>query len=140
MTKTAAGRAGLGQRGEILTAQALEQNGFSIVERNWRCPYGEVDLVARLGQDLYFIEVRTRRTLGLPMPEHSLTPRKLARMETVARAFLGTQTTGIVESWHLSFAAVAMDHTGRLHRITFYPDLAGQPEELLQKPHPPIAA
>jgi putative endonuclease len=134
MTRAAAGRAGLGQRGEILTAQALERNGFTLVERNWRCPYGEVDLVACRGEDLYFIEVRTRRTLGLPTPEHSLTARKLDRMEMVAQAYLGSHTMDMVESWHLSFVAVAMDHTGRLHRITFYPDLAGQPADLLNTP------
>ncbi len=137
MGKAAAGKAGLGQRGELLTAQALEKNGFSLIARNWRCPYGEVDLIARRGEDLYFIEVRTRRTLGLPTPEHSLTPRKLDRMETVARAYLGSQTTGAVETWHLSFVAVAMDRTGRLHRITLYPDLAGEPEDLLKGPTQP---
>jgi putative endonuclease len=134
MTKAAAGKAGLGQRGEILTAQALERHGFALIERNWRCPYGEVDLVASRGEDLYFIEVRTRRTLGLPTPEHSLTPRKLARMETVARSFLGSHSTATTETWHLSFVAVAMDHTGRLHRITFYSDLAAPPEDLLTGP------
>jgi putative endonuclease len=132
MAKTAAGKAGLGQRGEILTAQALERSGFSLVERNWRCPYGEVDLIAQRGEDLFFIEVRTRRTLSLPTPEHSLTPRKLARMETVACAFLGSHATDPFETWHLSFVAVAMDHLGRLQRITFYPDLEGQPEDLLK--------
>ena len=134
MTRVAAGRAGLGQRGEILTAQALEKNGFSLIERTWRCHYGEVDLVVCRGADLYFIEVRSRRALGLPTREHSLTARKLARMEMVARAYLGSHAIDTVENWHLSFVAVAMDQTGRLHRITFYPDLAGQPEDLLRNP------
>lgn len=134
MTKIAAGKAGLGQRGEILAAQALEKNGFSLITRNWRCPYGEVDLVARRSEDLYFIEVRTRRSLGLPTPEHSLTPQKLDRMETVARAYLGSHGMELPGAWHLSFVAVAMDRAGHLRRITFYPDLAGQPEDLLATP------
>lgn len=127
----AAGRAGLGQRGETLTAQALMKHGFTVMTRNWRCPYGEVDLVAHRDNDLYFIEVRTRRSLGMPMPEHSLTPSKLERMETVARAYLGSEIPEFMGAWHLSFVAVAMDKAGHLHRITFYPDLAGEPKELI---------
>lgn len=105
-----------------------------MVARNWWCPYGEVDLVARCGEDLYFIEVRTRRTTACPTPEQSLTQRKYARMEMVARTYLGTHSGGKPMTWHLSFVAVAMDRAGRLRRITFYPDLAGQPLDLVQHP------
>lgn len=130
----ARGKTGLGRRGESLAARALQKDGYTVVERNWFCPYGEVDLVASCGDDLYFIEVRTRRASAYPTPEQSLTRRKHARMEKVARAYLGTHITGEPMNWHLSFVAVAMDRGGRLGRITFYPDLAGQPHDLVQQP------
>ena len=125
------GRAGLGRRGETLAAQALTSSGFTVVDRNWRCPIGEVDLVARRGDDIYFVEVRTRRTDAATSPELSLTPRKASRMEAVARAFLGSHPAGDDPIWHLSFVAVAMDGSGRLQRITLYPDLQGKPMDLL---------
>jgi len=130
----ARGRTGLGRRGESLAAQALQQGGYAVLERNWLCPYGEVDLVARYGEDLYFIEVRTRRASAFPTPEQSLTQRKHARMEMVARAYLGTHAAGKPTTWHLSFVAVALDRAGRLRRITFYPDLTGPPHDLVQHP------
>ncbi len=130
----ARGRTGLGRRGESLAAQALQQGGYTVVERNWYCPYGEVDLVAKCGEDLYFIEVRTRRASPCPTPEQSLTQRKYSRMEMVARAYLGTHAAGRSMTWHLSFVAVALDRAGRLRRITFYADLTGEPRDLVQHP------
>ncbi|MGC9347008.1 MAG: YraN family protein [Anaerolineae bacterium] len=130
----ARGKVGLGRRGETLAVRALRRHGYAVIERNWYCPHGEVDLVARRNHELYFIEVRTRRTTGGPSPEESLTSRKLARMETVARTYLGTHAHSDIVSWHLAFVAVALDRAGRLHRITLYPDLDGEPEDLLRNP------
>ena len=115
-----------------MAAQSLLDNGFKVVSRNWRCTYGEVDIVATRGDDLYFVEVRTRRTSGPATPEQSLTHKKLSHMNLVARTYLGTHATAEPQTWHLSFVAVAMDRAGRLRRITFYPDLQGEPEELLR--------
>ena len=114
--------------------QALRRHGFALIARNWYCPHGEVDLVARRDHELYFVEVRTRRTTNGPSPEESMTPRKRARMELVARHYLGTHAHPQIVSWHLSFVAVAMDRTGSLHRITLYPDLDGEPVDLLRNP------
>jgi len=130
----AQGKVGLGRQGESLASEALCRDGYAVIDRNWHCPYGEVDLVAKRDEHLYFVEVRTRRTTAAPTPEQSLTQRKAARMEMVARAYLGTHATEGDLTWHLSFIAVAMDRAGRLRRITFYPDLQGQPEDLLLHP------
>jgi putative endonuclease len=121
----------LGQRGENLAAEALERHGYALVERNWRCHLGEVDLVHRKGDHLYFVEVRTRRTTGYPTPEHSLTPKKAARMESVARVYIGSHTSASPLTWHVSFVAVATDSRGRPQRITFYPSLYDEPVDLL---------
>ncbi len=128
MAKT---RTGLGQRGENLAAEALEHHGYTLVDRNWRCRRGEVDLVHQRGDHVYFVEVRTRRTSGHPTPELSLTAKKVARMELVARTYIGSHTSTVPLTWHVSFVAVAMDGSGRLQRITFYPSLQDEPVELL---------
>jgi putative endonuclease len=130
----ASGKVGLGQRGEELAAAALESCGFDIVTKNWRCRYGEVDIIASHNQDLYFVEVRTRRGGAQPMPEESLTPRKLHRMELIARAYLGRHAIAAPLTWHLSFLAIAMDRRGYLQRITFYADLDGEPQTLTWRP------
>ena len=123
----AKGKVGLGRRGETLAARVLERQGFTIVRRNWYCAEGEVDLVATRDGELTFFEVRTRRSAGYNTPEQSVTPRKRARMEAVARRYLSSESTELDPSWHLGMVAVVLDHTGKLQRITVYPDVGGEP-------------
>jgi putative endonuclease len=124
-------RVGLGQRGEALAAEALQRHGYRLVDRNWRCPLGEVDLIVERAAHLYFVEVRTRRGRVYPTPEQTLTPRKRARMESVARTYIGTHATEQPRTWHLSFVALTMDAAGRLQRVTFYPSLDDEPVDLI---------
>ena len=81
-------RRDLGLLGEDLAAQLLQQRGYVILERNYRCPYGEVDIVARDHDRLAFVEVRARRGTSFGTPQESVTPRKQARLAAVARSFL----------------------------------------------------
>lgn len=133
----AKGRVGLGRRGEALAADALRQRGFTIVAQNWHCREGEVDLIAQRAGEWYFVEVRTRRIpnrgSGYGSPEESLTPRKFARMETVARRYLSEQGAEEAQdvAWHVSFVAVVLDGAGRLKRITVYLDPESDPWEVL---------
>ncbi len=59
---------GLGRLGERLAAEKLLSHGYRILERNFRCRCGEIDLVAEDGQDLVFVEVKTRRGTGYGLP------------------------------------------------------------------------
>lgn len=135
----AKGKVGLGRRGEALAAEALQQRGFTIITQNWHCPEGEADLIAQRAGEWYFVEVRTRRGTGpgnagsYGSPEESLTPRKFARMEAVARRYLSEQGADEAQdvAWHVSFVAVALDGTGRLERITVYLDPESDPWEIL---------
>ena len=135
----AKGKVGLGRRGEALAAEALQQRGFTIVTQNWHCPEGEADLIAQRADEWYFVEVRTRRrtnrrsTSGYGSPEESLTPRKFARMEAVARRYLSEQGAEEAQdvAWHISFVAVVLDSSGRLKRITVYLDPESDPWEVL---------
>lgn len=78
----------VGQRGEELACAFLRSQGYAIVERNWRSPFGEVDIIARDGEALVFIEVKTRASPGFGGPEAALTHRKRRRIITTARAYL----------------------------------------------------
>lgn len=75
----------VGQYGEELAARYLSKAGFAILERNWRCELGEIDIVARDGAALVVCEVKTRRGLNYGSPLESITYRKL----TTLRRLLG---------------------------------------------------
>jgi putative endonuclease len=77
----------LGRRGEQLAASYLEGHGYTIVDRNWRCPQGEIDLVARDGPELVFVEVKTRSSVAFGHPLEAITAVKLARLWRLAAAW-----------------------------------------------------
>lgn len=77
----------LGERGERASAAFLEKRGMRIVEKNWHCSYGEVDLIAMDGDTLVFCEVKTRRTTSAGIPEEAITPAKQRRYLKLARVY-----------------------------------------------------
>lgn len=82
----------LGLDGEEMAAAYLAEHGMAVVARNWRCRYGEIDIVAREGAALVFIEVKTRRSGRLGGPLVAVTPEKVARLRRLASLWL--QATG----------------------------------------------
>lgn len=77
-----------GRRGEDAAAAYLERIGMTIVDRNWRCPSGEVDVVFLDGQTLVLCEVKTRSTDAKGTPEEAVTPQKQKRIAKLARTYL----------------------------------------------------
>ncbi|MSR85525.1 YraN family protein [Candidatus Uhrbacteria bacterium] len=65
-----------GRRGEDLAAAFLMAKGFSLVERNWRCRAGEIDLIVRRDQEVRFVEVKTRFSTTYGFPEEAITQTK----------------------------------------------------------------
>lgn len=84
-------RGEIGRRGEALAVDLLRAEGLTIVERNFRCRAGEIDLVAFDGPTLVFVEVRSRRGDRAGTPFESVDARKQARVTRVARHFLATR-------------------------------------------------
>jgi len=74
----------LGRRGEQLAVDHLEAVGYRILDRNWRCPAGEIDVVALDGDDLVVVEVKTRSSLGWGDPLEAVTRRKTVRLCVLA--------------------------------------------------------
>ena len=77
----------LGQFGERIAAAHLEAEGYRIIERNFRCREGEVDIIAEDGRCLAFVEVRTRRGSAMGGAADSLTPLKGARITAAAETY-----------------------------------------------------
>lgn len=74
----------LGRHGEDLAAQFLADAGYTLIDRNWRCPRGEIDLVARDGNDTVFVEVKTRSSTAFGHPFEAITAQKIARLKRLA--------------------------------------------------------
>ena len=78
----------LGDRGEALAARYLEQHGWRVVARNFRMGHKEIDLVARRGEVVAFVEVKTRAGLGYGHPLEAITWRKRREIQLVAAAWI----------------------------------------------------
>jgi putative endonuclease len=81
-------RAALGQYGEQVAAEHLEEAGLRILDRNWRCPEGEIDIVAADGDTLVICEVKTRSGLGYGDPAEAVIAAKAARLRRLALRWL----------------------------------------------------
>ncbi|OGR44288.1 MAG: YraN family protein [Elusimicrobia bacterium GWA2_61_42] len=77
-----------GARYEEQAALFLKAAGFEILDRNWSTPMGELDIVARKGDTVVFVEVRARSNPGYGTPAESVTPAKRARLIRTAQAYL----------------------------------------------------
>ena len=78
----------LGRYGEDLAVKMLASDGMVVLERNWRCELGEIDIVARDGTTLVVCEVKTRTNTAYGAPIHAVTPRKAARLRRLALRWL----------------------------------------------------
>ena len=81
-------RRALGEYGERLAERYLRERGVAVIDRNWRCARGEIDLVARDGDCLVFCEVKTRRTERFGAPVEAVDWRKTSRLRRLASAWL----------------------------------------------------
>ncbi|HEY0888938.1 MAG TPA: YraN family protein [Nocardioides sp.] len=84
MVATAARRAALGAYGESVAERHLRQQGMVVLDRNWRCAEGEIDLVLRERDTLVVCEVKTRSTAVGGSPHEAITPAKLDRLRRLA--------------------------------------------------------
>jgi putative endonuclease len=73
-----------GKQGETLAAAYLEKAGYQIIERNYRCLFGEMDLVARDGQTVVFVEVKSRKSDRFGVPQLSVGLQKQKKLSQIA--------------------------------------------------------
>lgn len=114
-----AARQGLGRTGERLAMERLIAQGYQIVERNFRCRYGEIDLIAEEGTDLVFIEVKTRRGTSHGLPEDAVTLAKQRKIIQVATHYLDLHTCAEC-SWRIDVVAVQLSASGKLEEIRIH--------------------
>jgi putative endonuclease len=105
-----------GLTGERVACDFLGKNGYHIIEKNYRCPGGEIDIIARQEDTLVFIEVRTKKSVQFGSPEESITPVKMERLRTVA-AHYGQNHDNLPALWRIDVVAIQMDRRDRVTRI-----------------------
>ena len=111
-----ADRREVGQRGEDAAAAALAEAGYEVLLRNWRCPAGEVDIVARQGEVLVLVEVRARRGRRYGLPEESITAGKRATLLACGR-YLAAELEW-EGPWRVDVVAIEMGPAGMPGRVS----------------------
>jgi putative endonuclease len=105
-----------GNMGEQLALNFLKKKGFRILETNYRCPRGEIDIIAWQKDCLVFVEVRTKANPAFGSPEESITSTKKKHLIQSANYYLQEQEK-MPLSWRIDVVAVEMEADNRLSRI-----------------------
>lgn len=114
----------LGNKGEMLAARYLMEQGFAILEYNWRSGHKEVDLIAKERNVLVFVEVKTRSTDMYGDASEAVTPAKMRNVISAANAYLAMKNLDV----EVRFDIVAIIGDDEQHKIehirdAFYPQL-----------------
>jgi putative endonuclease len=111
--------------GEKLAKDFLKKRGYRIWEANYRCPEGEVDLIAKHKDYLVFIEVRTKKSTDFGTPEESITSAKQERLRAVASHYRQTHNN-LPQLWRIDVVAVELDRRGKPSRIELIENAVGE--------------
>ena len=109
----------LGALGEKMAAELLTRKGIRVIAQNWRCPLGEIDIIARDGAALVIVEVKTRRGRAAGAPEEGVDARKQAKLCQLAQCYI--QSAGWDGDVRLDVVAVELSSAGKLLRVTHWP-------------------
>lgn len=102
-----------GQHGEQLAAEYLIAKGLIVLDRNWRCEVGEIDIVAREGDALVICEVKTRSSLRCGAPLEAITPQKVARLRRLAACWISTHPVRPAQI-RIDLVGIVLGRTGPL--------------------------
>ena len=114
-------RGRLGQWGETQARLHLEARGYELLATNYRCRWGEVDIVARDGDEIIFVEVKTRRGSAFGTPEESITAAKAEHLANTAQDYLQNQlppADAANAAWRIDLISLHLDKGGKLQRIS----------------------
>ncbi|NOX20989.1 MAG: YraN family protein [Nitrospirae bacterium] len=105
-----------GREGEDLAVKYLRKNGLKIIERNFRTPIGEIDIIARDGPAIVIVEVKTRTSLNFGHPLEAVDQRKQKRLRRLALYYLKYRG---IENVQVRFDVLAIVKTDNGHKISY---------------------
>ena len=114
-----------GNLGEKLAQKFLKKNGYRIVETNFNCRRGEIDIIAKHNDWLVFVEVRSKSTLGFGTPEESITAGKKHRVKTAAYYYL-RQLEKQPQFWRIDVIVIEIDRAGKASRLEHIENAIGE--------------
>jgi putative endonuclease len=106
----------IGKWGEETATEYLTLKGYEIIGRNIRTPYGEIDIVAKQKDVMVFVEVKTRTSNKMGLPEESITPRKRQHMLSAAEHYA---TENGIDHWQIDVIAIE-GKPGSNPKITYF--------------------
>ena len=118
-------RRNTGILGEKLAQELLKKQGYRIIETNYRCQRGEIDIVAQHRDFLVFVEVRSKKSLKFGTPEESITRGKQRRIKAAAFHYLRTHAK-LPPQWRIDVVAMELDHEGKLTRSEIIENAVGE--------------
>lgn len=122
----------IGALGENMGAKYLVKNGYNIIDRNFRRPWGEIDIVAQKSDIIHFVEVKSvsRNYVGNGVsdklgvdPEDNVTYFKLKRLNSVIQSYLGYKKVKQDQEWQIDILAVFVDVVNKKAKMRFTEDV-----------------
>ena len=104
-----------GKIGEDEAVKFLKKNKYKIIERNFRTKFGEIDIIAKKGKEISFIEVKTRKTITFGYPEESVDERKLNKIKKVALYYI--QKNKIKSHFKFEVLSILIKENGKEFKI-----------------------
>lgn len=96
----------LGKWGEEKATEYLQAKGYTLLEKNYRTPYGEIDIVVKIGAEIVFVEVKTRSSKQFGYPEEAVTEQKQTHMVESAMHYLQEQYPDSEPDWRIDVIAI----------------------------------
>ena len=118
-------RSRTGSLGENTARKYLEAQGYRILDTNYRCRWGEIDIVAQTDDTLVFVEVRTRKHLSYGTPQESLSKGKMARLTATAETYLQERQPETTH-WRIDLVAVFLAKNGDVSDVQHIPNAIEQ--------------
>ncbi len=114
--------------GEALARRHLARQGYSIIESNYRSPYGEIDIVAKEGECLVFVEVKSRSNRTFGSPAEAITRAKMQKLVESAQDYIQTHP-GLPQMWRIDVVLVEVQRPGEPPRIELIRNAVSEPDQ-----------
>lgn len=117
------GRGAFGKLGESIAERFLEKKGYEILEKNFRCRLGEIDLIAKEGGEIVFVEVKSRHGSSFGFPEEQISRKKQRKLGRLAEFYLKRRRQD--EPARIDVVAILQSETGELLSLQLIPNAIG---------------
>ena len=113
-----------GNYAESLAAEFLIRRGYEVLARNWRRPWGELDIICRKGDIVMFVEVKAGKGGGAAFePELHVTREKIQKLLRTARTYLAAHNYSPEQEWQIDVIAVVLDAAAQKAHIRHYKNI-----------------